>query len=274
MISSLAIYGTLKYIKSLKTTEEEWDPQPEPVIPEPEEDIKIRVDEIENPDFDDHFDLKKREHLLGKTLLKFAQNGLNSSDSVLRDSLMLLGSIYYEKWPLVQSLCANKSAEFSSDCIDECLSYVSILQNVDVENTLKSLKVTNYNVEDSLKKLIEESIKLNQDTVVENQIKKFEHWKTTRSNELNRYYQESLKKSKLQEIEQNKLKLEEEERKLFFFDNYEAMELEKRVKIREWKKTFPRRTFAPKITLGISPPDGVYSTRAARKALKNLSTKK
>ena len=75
------------------TNEDVWDPIPDEVEPEPEDEVKIRVFEVENPDFDEHFDLVKKEHLLGKSLAKFGQHGMKGS--IIDESLQLLGKIFY-----------------------------------------------------------------------------------------------------------------------------------------------------------------------------------
>ena len=111
-----------------------WDPLPDEVIPEPEEEIQVRVDEIENPYFDDHFDIVKREHLLGKTLAKMASQGVK--DSFLTNSLQLLGYSLYEKWEKVNEII-SKHEEFDQDCIENALHYVSTLENIEMENKLK-----------------------------------------------------------------------------------------------------------------------------------------
>ena len=111
-----------------------WDPLPDEVIPEPEDDVMIRLEEIENPDFDDHFDLVKREHLLGKTLAKMASQGIK--DSFLTNSLQLLGYTLYEKWDKVSEII-QKDKEFDQDCIENALHYVSTLDNIEMETKLK-----------------------------------------------------------------------------------------------------------------------------------------
>ena len=111
-----------------------WDPLPDEVIPEPEDDVMIRLEEIENPDFDDHFDLVKREHLLGKTLAKMASQGIK--DSFLTNSLQLLGYTLYEKWDKVSEII-KKDKEFDQDCIENALHYVSTLDNIEMETKLK-----------------------------------------------------------------------------------------------------------------------------------------
>jgi hypothetical protein len=111
-----------------------WDPLPDEVIPEPEDDVNVALEEIENPDFDDHFDLVKREHLLGKTLAKMASQGIK--DSFLTNSLQLLGYTMYEKWDKVSEII-KKDKEFDQDCIENALHYVSTLDNIEMEAKLK-----------------------------------------------------------------------------------------------------------------------------------------
>ncbi len=89
----MAIYATYKYVKQMHVEGEEnlpaWEPLPDVVEPEPEEEVKIRVREVENPYFDDHFDLTKKEHLLGKTLANF-KPGLDKK--ILSNSTKLIGN--------------------------------------------------------------------------------------------------------------------------------------------------------------------------------------
>nr|CAG4651803.1 EOG090X05Q1 [Triops cancriformis] len=64
--SQLALYSAYAYLKN--PTPEPWDPQPVPPPEEPAEDVKVRVDYIREPYFDDHFDLTEPNPLIGKTL--------------------------------------------------------------------------------------------------------------------------------------------------------------------------------------------------------------
>ena len=195
----MALYGTYKYLKNLKNNPDEpWEPQPMPVEPEPEDEIKIRVREVPNQYFDDHFDLVKKEHLLGKTLFKMAKVGLQDrgAKDTLRNSLCLLGSVYFEKWSQVQTICENsKNDPMAEEIIEECLNYLSILGSEnknEIETLLKSLKTTDLNVENELKTLVEQS-------------------------ELSNHYIKIQQQGKIQEIEQQKINLDEEEQKLFYF---------------------------------------------------------
>ena len=219
----MALYGTYKYLKNLKNNPDEpWEPQPMPVEPEPEDEIKIRVREVPNQYFDDHFDLVKKEHLLGKTLFKMAKVGLQDcgAKDTLRNSLCLLGSVYFEKWSQVQTICENsKNDPMAEEIIEECLNYLSILGSEnknEIETLLKSLKTTDLNVENELKTLVEQSVQ-SSDNFTENQIKSFQKWNEIRETELSNHYIKIQQQGKIQEIEQQKINLDEEEQKLFYF---------------------------------------------------------
>ena len=95
--TEMSLYATYNYIMDQNAKDLPWNPISEEVAAEPEEEVKIRVEEVENPDFDDHFDLVKKEHLLGKSLVCTA-SAQEMGDSVIQKSLCLLGKKYrYQK---------------------------------------------------------------------------------------------------------------------------------------------------------------------------------
>ena len=79
------------------------------------------------------------------------------------------------------------------------------------------------------------------------------------------------KEAKLQHLEQTKLEMDEKEKKLFFFDNYQNMEREKRAKILAWTKTFPRKTgslWGTQIKMGKRDPNEPIVSRREKLAAK------
>ena len=95
--TEMSLYATYNYIMDQNAKDLPWNPISEEVAAEPEEEVKIRVEEVENPDFDDHFDLVKKEHLLGKSLA-YTAKAQKLGDSVIQKSLCLLGKKYrYQK---------------------------------------------------------------------------------------------------------------------------------------------------------------------------------
>lgn len=74
------------------------------------EELKIRINYIRNPYFDDHFDLRNSHHLVGKTFLAIARELL---DVTLANSVRLIGYAYYEKFAdgsqFVKALAGSKA---------------------------------------------------------------------------------------------------------------------------------------------------------------------
>ncbi|XP_064096521.1 small ribosomal subunit protein mS27-like [Macrobrachium nipponense] len=63
-------------------------------IAEPEEELKIRIPYLRNPYFDDHFDLKEPNHIVGKTLAW----GAPLIGGVIGTNCEILGWALYNKW--------------------------------------------------------------------------------------------------------------------------------------------------------------------------------
>ena len=90
--------------------------------------------------------------------------------------------------------------------------------------------------------------------------------------------------SKFEILSLYRIKLDEEEEKIFFFDNYDKMQKSKRRRLYKWRRSWPKgqkalselkahkSIKAQKITYGLSknPPKEEYSTRKSRQAAKKL----
>lgn len=61
---------------------------------EKKEELRIRINFLRNPYFDDHFDLRNSNHLVGKTFLAIARY----LDGTIKNSMQLLGYTFYEKF--------------------------------------------------------------------------------------------------------------------------------------------------------------------------------
>lgn len=61
---------------------------------EKKEEIRVRINYLRNPYFDDHFDLRNSHHLVGKTFLAISQH----LDGAIRNSIQLIGYTFYEKY--------------------------------------------------------------------------------------------------------------------------------------------------------------------------------
>lgn len=83
---------------------------------EKKEEIRVRVNFLRNPYFDDHFDLRNSHHLVGKTFLAISQY----LDGAIRNSIQLIGYSFYEKYSegikFLESL--NNQTEFYKDAVE------------------------------------------------------------------------------------------------------------------------------------------------------------
>nr|ACO10817.1 Mitochondrial 28S ribosomal protein S27 [Caligus rogercresseyi] len=228
---SLGALGSLHYaLKDIKDQETlPWEPLPYPVKPEPEEEVKIRVEYL-NPVYnDDHFDLDKAEDIIGKTLFFL---GAQHEDAVVRESLLCLGSalkgdVRLPSGPVSQSI---------SDRLRELLSEEDCSQV-----SFDSLDLFQY-FEDAAK---DELSRLDMGTKLRDL---YLDWNETRESELRRQYDAYMREHRLSELERRKKALQDKEETLFFFDNVSKMDMEKEGKHLEWRKKLP-----PKMNIKLKP---------------------
>lgn len=74
---------------------------------------------VTNPWFDDHFDLKDPNELVGKTLAVFGR----ASEGVIRDSAVLIGLARWRKWDKLR-VELEKVKEVSKDTAKLCLERI------------------------------------------------------------------------------------------------------------------------------------------------------
>lgn len=108
---TLSLYACYKYLEDPQPFEEIFkQPEPEeipeatPIVVDPKakkvkrkekkEEIRIRINWLRNPYFDDHLDIRNSHHLVGKTFLLISSY-LNGP---IGNSVRLLGYCYYEKY--------------------------------------------------------------------------------------------------------------------------------------------------------------------------------
>ena len=104
------------------------------------------------------------------------------------------------------------------------------------------LKGVRIGIAGNLKSKIDEAVSKHEENYVKKQTEVYKQWNLKREEDLEAQKESFEKQSKLQEIEQTKVKLDEKEKKLFFFDNYYDMEREKRARIIAWRKRLPSKT--------------------------------
>lgn len=135
----MSLYASYKFLNDLQTFTDLIPPPPPEVDPQQQqqqsgkkkkvEEIKVRVKYLRNPYFDDHFDIKNTNHLVGKTFLYLADE-VQSVDEVLAHSLRLVGFALYEKFEKGNEfLSANKA--FYKEVVDKVKSLAEKIEGLD-----------------------------------------------------------------------------------------------------------------------------------------------
>merc|ERR1712096_452077 len=86
-----------------------------------------------------------------------------------------------------------------------------------------------------------EDLALGEEKLITEQKKLYEEWNEKRDDELQREYDELVRRGRIEAIEQIKQDLSKDEEKLFFFDYFDELEQKKDEKQVAWRKTFPNR---------------------------------
>jgi len=245
----MGILAAFEYTKTgefrdMSEEEENWNTIKTEPPPEPEDEVKVRVWFEDNNYFDDHFDLKKREHLVGKTLAKFAQCSqrpfLHDNRPIVRDSLELLGWTLFEKWDKASQVI--KRIENGNGIDKSCLDAICFFANKTTDNSdikgaavssLSKMKIVDVDISKYLNDEVKASISENESELISVQLNLYNEWNKERENEVKRKIEMWELNRRQQELEQRKQEMAREEEKLFFFENYERTEKEKQTKYRE-----------------------------------------
>lgn len=230
--NSLSLYACHKYLED----PDKWQKPPEPVEDSKEE-IKIRVDFLRNPFFDDHFDLTDPRDLVGKTL---AFQG-NAVKGALGRSCQLRGLILYKKYKDASELVKQWLNGLEEDVVYE---EVFNLIEKDKENVnedeagnefkdlmsqiaeLKQKSLCKESLTEALENNIKSAVEKQHDIDVNEQMQRYVKWEKQRESVLKKQTEDINRQSKLQEINKLKKYLDEKERLLTFFENEEQIELE------------------------------------------------
>merc|ERR1712059_18869 len=183
--------GKTDSFRNMDEEEANWNPIKTEVAPEPEEEVKIRVWFADNDYFDDHFDIKKREHLVGKTLAKFARcstrpflSGTNNDiKCTIKHSLELLGWTLFEKWDKVVQLLTE--IEKGNGVTQECQGAVNFFANKTTENSeakdsalraLKNLKTVDIDISKNISDEVKSSVSENEKDFINDQLRIYSVW--------------------------------------------------------------------------------------------------
>lgn len=231
---------------------------------EPEEEVKVRVKYVRNPYFDDHFDLRIPEHIVGKTLAW----GARDMEGSIGISCELLGWTLYQKWSKVNDIISENREPIATSIINkvqrllqESTDDESEDMKLSRESALRKLdevKTVELDLSSELNKLIDAAAKLSESSDIEAQNKIYSSWEEQREMEVEQQLQLYEKQRLLAEIEEKKQDLERREEIIFFFDNKDKLELmlpEKKKKYYPKKNSlkFGKKT-PKKVDEGYIPP--------------------
>lgn len=229
-----------------KPVEEAAEPGQAPTKKKKQEEIRVRVRYLTNSYFDDHFDLKNSNHLLGKTFLYIADE-VRPSNETLANSFNLVGFALYEKFEDGNKFLSKaSSAGFFKESVEFVKSQADKVENIESNEPAKKffdsiggLTVKDGNIAEILEGGIKTAIDQRASKDIEEQKKMYEKWNEEREVKLNDEIHRYQRIQRLYNIEKVQKELEAEEKKLWFFENEDKIDLE----IESKKVFYPKRWF-------------------------------
>lgn len=272
----LKVFDDLKPKEESQESKEAQQQQTGPKKKKKPEEIKIRVRFLRNPYFDDHFDLRDSQHLVGKTLWYIGRE----LQAPLGSNIRLLGLALYQKYDrALKVLGETKGTEVYKpvvDKINELLGGVSEEQRSEdfeafktaVEGIGSTHKVVEADLEKMATELCQKAVANNEANEIEQQKKVkcfwlifitcrvpktsrivfqiYSAWIEIRQKKLEEEIERLTRVERLKNIEKLTEEMKAEEQRLWFFENEEKIDLaieDKRVFYRKrWfgKKKTPR----------------------------------
>ncbi|XP_058461139.1 uncharacterized protein LOC131436436 [Malaya genurostris] len=251
---SLALYACYRYVKSGKI--DHFDDLVPPPLEESiegkkkkKQEIKVRVKFIRNEFFDDHFDIKDSKLLLGKT---FFLLGLNSEELV-GSSCKLLGLVLYEKYAeAIELIRLNTDAKFNVEVLKlvktfleghehkDNVDYVNLTNLLETDDV--QMKINDCSFEQILIENIDQIVANDEQKQIEQQKKMYNKWCELRQQRLETELARLNRAKRIQDIERMTQDMEQEEQKLWFFENEDNIDLQ----IDSKKVFYPKRWFGKK----------------------------
>ncbi|KAM7311344.1 28S ribosomal protein S27, mitochondrial [Ixodes scapularis] len=233
----LGVYACHMYLREPKP--EPWEPNPPAVEEEDDDDdeeIYVRVPNITNPFFDDHFDLNEPNHLIGKTLALFCGRG----GDLLHRSYYLVGLGLYQKWQKAAEFLEAASAKGGGEefvtrgAVDMFLAELTreggLAEDDDtrkrLETALKTLesRFSTADLHELASKTLEKIPEL-EAADIEAQKRNFVSWREQRQRALEEQTTLFLRQQTIEEIRARKKELGEKEELLYAFENWDQIEM-------------------------------------------------
>ncbi|XP_053681190.1 uncharacterized protein LOC128732054 [Anopheles nili] len=216
------------------------------------EETKVRVKFIRNPFFDDHFDLKDSQLLLGKTFIELGKS-YGGSNTVIGASCELLGMTMYRKYDQALSfLKEHAGKEVNAEVLQLVHNVLEKEQNGEdvsfaafrdaVPKIEATMKINKENFEKLLLALVEKSVADSEKQQIEEQTKLYSEWCNQRQQRLDDDLSRLQRAKRIKEMEQLTVEMEKEEQKLWFFENEDKIDLQ----IDSKRVFYPKRWFGKK----------------------------
>lgn len=264
---TLASYGCYRYVKGGEIDHFDDLVPPPPKDPaevkkKKKDEVKVRVKFLRNEFFDDHFDLRDSKLLLGKTLHTL---GLSHGAGVVGDSFRLLGLVLHEKWSKAAELLGN-GLEINADVAKLVRTFVDKVENKEDAEFSKFVealgafeagaKMNSESFEKLLLAEVNKSVTEHEQRQIADQAKIYSDWCDVRQQRLDDELARLQRAKRIQDMEQLAREMDQEEQKLWFFENEDKIDLQ----IDSKKVFYPKRWFGKKkkprvVDEGYIPPE-------------------
>ncbi|GLH08655.1 28S ribosomal protein S27, mitochondrial [Gryllus bimaculatus] len=233
LVTALALYACHEYVQNPAPWESE-------VEEDDGEEVKVRVHYVRNPYFDDHFDLREPQLLVGKTL---AAVGATMPDAV-GQTYRLVGLGLHRKWEKAISLLEQLpntgvkpgiysaglkvfEETFKKELNDENDPESKLRENL--RRLVKELEtkglVTNDDLHDAVVSKVEQIVAREEKNMISTQEALYGEWEKMREKVLKEEMEELKRQQRLALVEQEKQQLIQKEKELFFFDNEDKIDM-------------------------------------------------
>ncbi|KAG5882771.1 hypothetical protein JTB14_029947 [Gonioctena quinquepunctata] len=213
---------------------------------EPEEEVKVRVKYLRNPYDDDHFDLRDPYKIIGKSLTMFTKQKQDS----LNKSLCILGFALYNKPQQVMEYakqCQGRGTVLFKEILD------LIPNDNESKEIISTLQVESVDVQKLLKLNVERAVQTMSERDIADQCEVFSKWEIDRLKALEEQKERLTRAKRIQNIDDLNSAIREKERKLWFFENEEKIELE--IEEASEKKVFTNTKIKAKEDIDYVPPE-------------------
>lgn len=242
---SLALYACYKYLNRREPfypVEEKKEPVGKP------QEVKVRVKFLRNEFFDDHFDIKNHNHLVGKTFIAIGKK----LDKPLSTNTKLLGYILYEKYENALNELKTTEKVFYKEILEHGSKILESIESDD--SSLASLKVvlqerlanTSQLQSESFDTVIEElcknAVAKEEPLLAEKQKELYKKWNELREEKLNEELNRLQRAQRLKKIESITEEMKTKEQHLWFFENEAKIDLQ----IDSKRVYYPKRWFGKK----------------------------